>query len=147
VPDADTQDTGVRAIYGRIPITEAIKFVPKQAREDVFTVALDSKKLFAGLGPIVFPTRPDLAASQFMPKAELRPQDDYVVCIIGGRKELFGQDDSRLLALNSEELQNLCLELMKEWPESSRAIPAHGDPQAFFFVKIYEYPTRDAQVS
>jgi 2-polyprenyl-6-methoxyphenol hydroxylase-like FAD-dependent oxidoreductase len=82
VPRADTQDTGVRAIYGRIPIIEALKFVPNQAREEVFTVAVDSKQLFLGLGPVVFPTRPDVAASQFMPKAELRPQDDYVVCII-----------------------------------------------------------------
>ena len=72
-----------------------------------------------------------------MPKAELRPQDDYVVCIVGGRKELFGKDDARLLALSSEELQKLSLELMKEWPEHSRAIPAHGDPKSFFFVEMY----------
>ena len=137
VPHADTQDTGVRAIYGRIPISEAMKLVPEQAREDVFTIAVDAQKLFLGLGPVVFPLRPDVAASQFMPKAELRPQDDYVVCIVGGRKELFGQDDSHLLALSSEELQTLSLELMKAWPESSRAIPAHGDPKSFFFVEMY----------
>ncbi len=46
VPHADTQDTGVRAIYGRIPITEAMKLVPNQAREDVFTIAIDSQKPF-----------------------------------------------------------------------------------------------------
>ena len=137
VPHAETQDTGVRAIYGRIPIAEAMKLVPDQAREDVFTIAVDSQKLFLGLGPVVFPTRPDLAAAQFMPKAEIRPQDDYVVCIVGGRKELFGKDDAHLLALSSEELQKLSSELMKEWPEGSRAIPAHGDPTSFFFVEMY----------
>ena len=46
VPHADIQDTGVRAIYGRIPITEALKFVPDQAREDVFTVAVDTENSF-----------------------------------------------------------------------------------------------------
>ncbi len=137
VPHADIQDTGVRAIYGRIPIIEAMKWVPEQAREDVFTIAADSQKRFLGLGPVVFPMRPDLAASRIMPKAELRPQDDYVVCIVGGRKEFFGKDDSRLLALNSEELQQLSLDLIKEWPENSRAIPTHGDPQSFFFVEMY----------
>ncbi len=137
IPHAETQDTGVRAIYGRIPITEAMKFVPKQAREDVFTVAVDSQKLFLGLGPVVFPTRPDLAASQFMPKAELQSQDDYVVCIVGGRKKLFGKDDAHLLALSSEDLQELSLELMKAWPESTKAIPAHGDSKSFFFVEMY----------
>ncbi len=137
VPHADTQDTDVRAIYGRLPMPEAMKRVPDQAREDVFTIAIDSQKLFLGLGPVVFPIRPDVAASQFMSKAELRLQDDYVVCIVGGRKELFGHDDAHLLALSSEELQTLSVKLMKEWPESSRAIPAHGDPTSFFFVEMY----------
>ncbi len=136
VPFAATQDTGVRAIYGRIPITEAMKWVPKQAREDVFTVAVDSQKRFLGLGPVVFPTRPDVAASQFLPKAELRSQDDYVVCIVGGRKELFGKDDACLLALSSEELQQVSGELLKEWPENARALPAHSDPTSFFFVEM-----------
>jgi len=137
LPDADPQDSGIRAIYGRLPIAEAEKLLTDQVRGDTFTVALDSKKLFLGLGPVVFPTRPDLAASRMMPKANLRPQDDYVVCIIGGRKELFGQSDSRLSALSSEELQKLSLQLMKEWPEATRAIPAHGDSKSFFFVEMY----------
>jgi 2-polyprenyl-6-methoxyphenol hydroxylase-like FAD-dependent oxidoreductase len=137
VPYATTQDTGVRAIYGRIPITEALEVVPKQALEDVFTIAVDSKNLFLGLGPVVFPTRPDLAASQFMPKATLNPQDDYMVCIIGGRKELFGTDDAQLQTLSSEELQKLSLELMQAWPENAKAIPSHGDPKSFFFVEMY----------
>ncbi len=137
VPQADIQDTGVRAIYGRIPIGAALTFVPAQAREDVFTVAISAEKLFLGLGPVVFPTRPDVAASQFMPEAELRPHDDYVVCIIGGRTDLFGKDDARLRALRSEDLQELSVGLMKDWPERARAIPAHGDPTSFFFVEMY----------
>ena len=137
LPHADIQDTGVRAIYGRIPITEALEFVPAQAREDVFTVAIDSRKLFLGLGPVVFPERPELAAARLMPRAGLRSQDDYVVCIIGGRKELFGEDDSRLLASSGEELQKLSLDVMRGWPESSRAIPAHGDPKSFFCIEMY----------
>jgi 2-polyprenyl-6-methoxyphenol hydroxylase-like FAD-dependent oxidoreductase len=136
VPHAAIQDAGLRAIYGRIPIASAMTYVPDQARDDVFTVAVDARKLFLGLGPVVFPTRPDVAASQFMPQAELQSQDDYVVCIIGGRKELFGEDDARLRDLSSEELQKLSVALMKEWPERSRAIPAHGDPTSFFFVEM-----------
>jgi 2-polyprenyl-6-methoxyphenol hydroxylase-like FAD-dependent oxidoreductase len=137
VPHAAIQDAGLRAIYGRIPMTAAMEVVPQQAREDVFTVALDARKLFLGLGPVAFPTRPDVAALHFMPNAELRSQDDYVVCLVGGRKELFGKDDAHLRAFSSEELQTLSGELMKEWPESSRAIPAHGDPTSFFFVEMY----------
>ena len=137
VPHADTVDSGIRAIYGRLPFSEAATLVTDQVRSDTFTVALDAHRLFLGLGPVVFPTRPDLAASQMNPKGDLRPQDDYLVCIIGGRKELFGLEDSRLSALSSEELQKLSLRLMKEWPAATRAIPAHGDPNSFFFVEMY----------
>jgi 2-polyprenyl-6-methoxyphenol hydroxylase-like FAD-dependent oxidoreductase len=137
VPHAASQDSGIRAVYGRVPFSEAAKLVTDQVRGDTFTIALDAQRLFLGLGPVVFPTRPDLAASQRMPKADLRPQDDYLVCIIGGRKELFGLEDSRLSALSSEGLQKVSLQLMKEWPEATRAIPAHGDPNSFFFVEMY----------
>ena len=137
VPHATIQDTGVRAIYGRIPMTEAIEVVPQQAREDVFTIVVDFKKRFLGLGPAVFPTHQDVSASPFVPKAEMLSQDDYVVCIIAGRKEFFGEDDSRLRTLRGKDLQTVSVELLKEWPERSRAIPAHGDPKSFFFIEMY----------
>ena len=137
VPHAQTQDSGLCAIYGRLPITEAVRLLPKQACEDTFTVALDEKKLFLGLGPVVFPKRPEVAGSQTTPTIKLRPQEDYVVCIIGGRRELFGQDTANLSALSSEDLQKLSLQLMKDWPERARAIPAHGDPTSFFFVEMH----------
>jgi 2-polyprenyl-6-methoxyphenol hydroxylase-like FAD-dependent oxidoreductase len=137
VPHAQTQDSGICAIYGRLPITEAIRLLPKQTREDTFTVALDSQKLFLGLGPVVFPIRPEAAGLRIAPTIELRPEKDYVVCIIGGRRELFGQDDACLSALSSEDLQKLSLELMKDWPERARAIPAHGDPTSFFFIEMH----------
>jgi len=137
VPHAQIQDSGVRAIYGRLPIADAVRLLPKQVCEDTFTVALDSRKLFLGLGPVVFPTRPDTAGLRTMPATQLHPQEDYVVCIIGGRKELFGRDDASLSALNGEDLQKLSLGLMKDWPENARAIPAHADPEAFFFVEMY----------
>jgi 2-polyprenyl-6-methoxyphenol hydroxylase-like FAD-dependent oxidoreductase len=136
LPQARIQDTGVRAIYGRIPMPEALRWVPEQARQDVFTVASGPHKLFLGLGPVVFPTRPEVAA-QTVPGAALMTQDDYVVCIVGGRKELFGQDDTCLSALRSEALQQLSVELLSGWPESAWTIPAHGDATSFFFVEMF----------
>lgn len=135
-PHLSLQDTGVRAIYGRVPIAAALRYVPDQAREDVFTVAIDERKVFLGLGPVVFPMRPELAASRILPEADLHPQDDYVVCIVGGRAEYFGGDDARLAALSSEDLQRLAVDVMRDWPASARDIPAHGDPESFFIVTM-----------
>ena len=137
LPAAVVQDSGIRAIYGRVPLTEAVKLVSKQVLGDTFTVVLDAKKLFLGLGPVIFPARPEVAASKIMPTARLRAQGDYLACIVGGRKALFGQDDSRLAELHSNELRHLSVDLLKGWPEVSSAIPGRGDPESFFFVEMY----------
>jgi len=111
--------------------------VPEQALKDVFTVAVDAKKLFLGLGPVVFPVRPDLAAATLMPKSQLRKQDDYVVCIVGGRRELFGHEDFDLRQLSSEALQKLSKDLISDWPDPTRALAAYADPKSFFFVEMF----------
>jgi 2-polyprenyl-6-methoxyphenol hydroxylase-like FAD-dependent oxidoreductase len=136
VPDARTVDTGVRAIYGRIPIEHAKRIVPSQALADVFTIAADARKVFLGLGPVVFPARPEVASGRLFPQARLRKQDDYVVCIVGGRREYFGSEDSTLRQADSAELQNLAVDMLRNWPAVASAIPAHGDPTSFFFVEM-----------
>jgi 2-polyprenyl-6-methoxyphenol hydroxylase-like FAD-dependent oxidoreductase len=130
-PEARTMDTGVRAIYGRIPIARARQCLPQHALDDVFTVAADADKVFLGIGPVVFPTRPELAS------ATLKPQDDYVVCIVGGRKESFALDDPALRRAGSADLQNLAVAMLRNWPKNAVAVPASGDPTSFFFVEMF----------
>ena len=136
-PSAQTQDSGVRAIYGRLPMSAARNLVPDHVLEDVFTVAVDPSTLFLGLGPVVFPTRPDQAAAQVMPEAALTAREDYLVCIVGGRHELFADDDATLGRRSSSELQQICLDLMKDWPDSTQAVLRAADSQAFFAVHMY----------
>jgi len=100
-------------------------------------VAVDPSTLFLGLGPVVFPTRPDQAATQVMPEVTLTAREDYLVCIVGGRHELFADDDATLMKRTSSELQQICLDLMNDWPESTRAVLRAADPQAFFAVQMY----------
>ncbi len=136
LPEAQVMDTGVRAIYGRIPIDAARKHAPPQALADVFTVAADENKVFFGLGPVIFPIRPDLASKAFMPEADLKRQDDYVVSIVGGRQELFGLSDANLRKLDSKALRALAGDLLEEWPKPVRSLPGRGDPRSFFLVDM-----------
>ena len=139
-PNAAIQDTGVRAIYGRIPIGAATMILPGHVLQNVFTVASDARKVFLGLGPVVFPVRPD-AIPQRM--AQLRPQDDYVSCIIGGPRDCINQDDAALRALDSAGLQAQATEWLSVWPDITRRLPAHGDPASFFLVEMAtSVPTR-----
>jgi len=135
-PQLQTQDSGVRAIYGRIPLPAALTCLPEQAREDVFTVAVDERQAFFGLGPVVFPCRPELAA-EAVSSARLSPQEDYVVAIVGGRQALFGVDDVALRGMGSSCLRDLAKAMLASWPEPTRAILERCDPSSFFAVEMY----------
>jgi 2-polyprenyl-6-methoxyphenol hydroxylase-like FAD-dependent oxidoreductase len=135
-PEALIMDTGVRAIYGRIPMDVAAKILPTSALQDVFTVASGPERVFLGVGPVAFPNRPQLAQRRISPSANLRDQDDYVVCIVGGRQSLFGHDDGAIRAMNSGELQSLAVSLLDGWPENARAVPTGDDPSSFFYVEL-----------
>lgn len=119
-PHLTTQDSGVRAIYGRVPMAAASTCIPQQAREDVFTVAVDERKCFLGLGPVAFPQPPASLG--------LGAQDDYVVTIIGGPADRFGTEP---------DLQARALSVLASWPESTRRIISAGDPASFFWVEMW----------
>jgi len=121
-PHADTVDAGILAIYGRIPIKAAENLVPAETLEDIFTVASDERKVFLGLGSVRFPMPPDQAASRLAADTCIRPQDDYVVCIVGGRREFFPAD---LKTATGEELQRSAAQVLKSWP--ARALGVIGE--------------------
>jgi 2-polyprenyl-6-methoxyphenol hydroxylase-like FAD-dependent oxidoreductase len=136
-PELRMMDTNVRAIYGRLPLANARELLPAHVLDDVFTVGSDARKVFLGLGPVIFPTRPELASNSLAPEARLPPQEDYVVMIIGGRREHFQLDDASLHRATSDELQRIAGEMLKEWPKAAAAIPAKGDPRSFFIVEMH----------
>ena len=136
VPQAQVMDAGVRAIYGRLPIDAARTYMPRQAMEDIFTVAISPDKVYLGLGPVIYPERPEVVGAR-LAEGLLTPEDDYGIFIAGGRKEHFEQSDDELETMSGPKLQKVALTLMKDWPEAARNIPAHGDPDSCFFIKMF----------
>ena len=136
-PQLTTMDAGVQAIYGRVPMEVAVKIVPAEALQDIFSIAMDERKLFLGTGAVKFPTKPNLAAKEIVPRVTLRPQDDYMVCIVGGRHELFPKSHLELHGAKPNELQTLAIEMLKGWPEKAQELVAGGDSNSFFIVGMY----------
>ena len=135
-PQLQTRDSGVRAIYGRIPLPAALSCVPEHAQRDVFTVAVDERQAFFGLGPVVFPRRPELAAAP-VSSARLSPQEDYIVAIVGGRQALFGVDEAALRGMSSSSLRDLATSVLASWPAATRLILERCDVSSFFAVEMY----------
>lgn len=134
-PQAAIMDTGVRAIYGRVPWRAAQTVLPEHCLADIFTACADDRKFILGVGPVRYPMRPDRAARQLLPDAGLAAQDDYVGCIVSGRQTLFGEDDA-LRTMDSDGLQALAGQMLEEWPAMASAVPAAGEPGSFFFVEM-----------
>ena len=133
-PHAQTVDAGITAIYGRLPASKAKTLVPTETLEDIFTIASDERKVFLGLGSVLFPTPPDQAGGLAKGVA-MRPQDDYVVCIVGGRHDFFPSD---IRGASGETLQRIAAETIEGWSsERASAVIRAGDPSAFFTVEMY----------
>ncbi|WP_338839686.1 NAD(P)/FAD-dependent oxidoreductase [Flavobacterium ginsenosidimutans] len=135
-PEANFMDSGARAIYGRIKTDQARKVLPDLCMADVFTAVSDVRKLILGVGPVIFPVRPEAAAQSLGINKSLSPQDDYLGCIVSGRKEFFGSTDQEIRKKTSDELQQLAVDLLSDWPSNAAAVPAAGEKDSFFYIEM-----------
>lgn len=136
-PGCDTVDAGVQAIYGCVPIAAGRELAPAESFGDIFTVASDQRKVFLGLGSVVFPTPPDRAGAALGAGLTLRPREDYLICVVGGCHEHFPLDRAAMKAASSEELQRIAAGALAAWPGRGAEIVRAGDPSSFFFVDMY----------
>ncbi|MFK0150883.1 FAD-dependent oxidoreductase [Streptomyces sp. NPDC090499] len=136
-PHRDTADAGITAVYGRLPRAAAEPFVPAETMTDIFTIASDERKVFLGLGCVRFPASPADAVARFAPGVAMRDQDDYVVCIVGGRHEFFPNADGALRARSGEELRRIAAEVLRDWPTGAADLVRSADPASFFLVEMY----------
>ncbi|MBB6250195.1 FAD-dependent oxidoreductase [Nitrospirillum iridis] len=134
-PQAPWMDSGARSIYGRLDLDVARRLLPPSALADVFTGAADERKLLLGVGPVIYPMRPELAAAALTPGCTLSPRQDYVGCIIAGRKEHFG-DDATLRTLDSVGLQRLAARLLSGWPAPASDVVLAAQPESFFYIEM-----------
>lgn len=132
-PECSTMDAGITAIYGRLPLAAIHKFGPKEALEDIFLIASDQRKVFLGLGSVIFPVAPDEAAKKLSSGGTLHPEQSYAVCIVGGRHEYFSGD---LSTSTSTELQSVAAGMVSEWSGNAAPLIRAGDPESFFVVHM-----------
>ncbi len=131
-PHARTVDAGITAVYGRVPLSAARRIVPAETLTDIFTIAMDERKVFLGTGAVDFPRRPEEAAAELAPGMAMRAQDGYVVCIVGGRHEHF----LNLHGKSGAELQRAAAETIADWPDQAISLIRAGDPSAFFLIEM-----------
>ncbi len=67
----------------------------------------------------------------------MREQDDYVVCIVGGRHEYFPDTGAAMRGWSADRLRHSAAGMLRDWPGAGAELVAGGDPTSFFLVEMH----------
>ncbi|MBP2326502.1 2-polyprenyl-6-methoxyphenol hydroxylase-like FAD-dependent oxidoreductase [Kibdelosporangium banguiense] len=129
LPHARVVDTGVRQIYGTIPLTQHTRALFDDTMFGIFTAVAGRERTFLGIAPVEFPEPPQDAAARLAPGTRLPPTSDYMTCSFGARREWFGDN---LSTMSGPDLHEIMSEGVRGWHARVREIVAHCDPATMF---------------
>ncbi|WP_431915668.1 FAD-dependent oxidoreductase [Nonomuraea jabiensis] len=126
LPHARVVDTGLRQLYGKVPLTARTRELFLDDMFAVFTPIIGPDGSFVGVAPVEFP--------EPVP-AGWGVTQDYMTCSFGARRELLPPDDD-LRAMPGTELRALTLRAIEDWHPRVRAIIEHWDTSTVFALVL-----------
>ena len=136
LPRAQVVDTGLRQLYGKIPLTAANRELFDPAMFSVFNIISGPEKAMIGVAPVDYPEPIADACARLAPGVRLSPDEAYMTCAFGARTEIFGQTDDELRALSGDEMRKLVLDRVGDWHPKVRRIVESWVPETVFLVSI-----------
>lgn len=136
LPHARVVDTGLRQLYGKIPLTNQTRDLFEPEMHTVFCMFGDSTKTVLGIAPVDYPEPVADVCARLAPTLELRDHDPYMTCALFIRKDRIGSPDDQLSGLRSARIKDLMLARMKGWDRRIRAMVESSDPAAAFSVVL-----------
>ncbi|GAA3620568.1 FAD-dependent monooxygenase [Nonomuraea rosea] len=114
LPHAKVVDTGLRQLYGTIPLNDETRGLFTADMFNVFTAMVGPDRSFVGVAPV---ETPRLA---------------YMTCSFGARIEHLPCTDAELLTMPGERMRTMVANLIDGWHPRIRRIVAHWDPASIF---------------
>ncbi|MEW9532938.1 FAD-dependent oxidoreductase [Microbispora sp. NPDC049125] len=136
LPHARIADTGLRQIYGKVPLTARTRELFPEEMLAVFTPIIGPDGSYVGVGSVRFPEPPARAAARIAAGARLTDVRDYVSCSYGVRRELLPCSDDELRAMPGEDLRALTLKMISGWNPRIRTMIEHWDPATVFPLSL-----------
>lgn len=136
LPHARVVDTGLRQLYGKVPLTKETRALFRPEMFAVFTPVIGPGKQFVGVAPVEFPESPRQAARRLAPAAALEDTADYMTVSFGSRRELLPFEDAQLRSMTGAELRSATLRLIQSWHPDVRRIIAHWLPETVFALTL-----------
>lgn len=123
LPALGVIDIGVRCIYGKVPLTPAVRDLTPQPFLRGFCFASDNAGLGLAFAPVVFRTPPE-------------EYGDYLMAVMTGTNAVLGYSDDELYTMGAPSLWDLVAERTADWHPSIRALVAAGDVNAAFPISL-----------
>ena len=123
LPDFEVVDIGVRCVYGKLPLTDAVRAEVPPAFLRGFCFASDGTGRGAGFAPVLFRERPE-------------EYGDYLMVVFTGTPQVLGHSDEELFALTPEALWQVVVEGTAGWHPAIREVVAAADAAAAFPITL-----------
>ncbi|MET1074710.1 MAG: FAD-dependent monooxygenase [Umezawaea sp.] len=123
LPDFEVADIGVRCVYGKLPLTDAVRADVPAAFLRGFCFASDGSGRGAAFAPVLFREPPE-------------EYGDYLMVVFTGTPEALGRSDGELFALDPRELWQVVVAGTEGWHPAIRGIVAAADADSAFPITL-----------
>ncbi|MEU0093594.1 NAD(P)/FAD-dependent oxidoreductase [Kribbella sp. NPDC006257] len=121
VPDFEVIDSGIRCLYGKIPLTPGLQVPPDFLRGFCFIAGGDGPG--AAFAPVLFRTPPE-------------EYGDYLMAVMTGTQDQLGHPDEELLAMSAEDLWKVVAHNVTDWHPTITDLINAADPTAAFPITL-----------
>lgn len=115
LPHARVMDSGVRLIYGRVPLTNSLRETLPPAMSSLFNSVVGPGQRFVGVAPVEYREQPTAAARRLLPHVVLPSVEDTLAVMFGRRRELLALTDDELRESSGARRRDLVLDQIRGW--------------------------------
>ncbi|WP_112246472.1 FAD-dependent oxidoreductase [Kribbella monticola] len=123
VPDFEVIDSGIRCIYGKIPVTPAVRDRAPAEFLRGFCFVTDGEGPGAAFAPVLFRTPPE-------------EYGDYLMAVMTGTQEQLGHSDEELFGMAPDDLWSVVKKHVADWHPTIGELVASADPSAAFPITL-----------
>jgi 2-polyprenyl-6-methoxyphenol hydroxylase-like FAD-dependent oxidoreductase len=123
LPDFEVVDIGVRCIYGKVPLTDAVRSIVPQAFMRGMNLVTDGSGCGAAFAPVLFRTAPE-------------EYGDYLMAVMTGTNAVLGASDAELFAMSPADLWGIVTRATAGWHPTVRSLVEAAEVDAAFPITL-----------
>jgi len=123
LPSFEVLDSGVRCIYGKVPVTDAVRAVAPPEFLRGFCFLNNGTGPGMAFAPVLFRTPPE-------------EYGDYLMAVATATAEQLGRTDDELFRMTAEELWSLVEQQVADWSPAVRELVKAADASAAFPIAL-----------